>query len=36
ARDSKKYNAVMQRYKELKEIQSFMAKRLGERVVLPK
>ncbi|KAA6339270.1 DNA primase [termite gut metagenome] len=35
AHDSEKYNTVMQRYKELKKIQSFMAKRLGERVVLP-
>jgi DNA primase len=30
-----KYNALMQRYKELQKIQILMAKRLGDRVILP-
>lgn len=34
ANDEAKCVAVMQRYKEMKEIQSLMAKRLGDRVVL--
>ncbi|KAA6331554.1 DNA primase, partial [termite gut metagenome] len=33
--DSQKCNALMQRYKELQEIQILMAKRLGDRVILP-
>lgn len=32
--DGAKCDAIMQRYKEMKEIQSLMAKRLGDRVVL--
>ncbi|WP_321333519.1 DNA primase [uncultured Bacteroides sp.] len=36
ANDVEKCNAIMQRYKEMKQIQSVMAKRLGDRVVLPK
>lgn len=34
ANDDEKCAATMQRYKEMKEIQSLMAKRLGDRVVL--
>ena len=34
ANDNAQCDAVMQRYKELKEIQNLMAKRLGDRVVL--
>ena len=34
ANDNAQCDAVMQRYKEMKEIQSLMAKRLGDRVVL--
>lgn len=34
ANDNAQCNAVMQRYKEMKEIQNLMAKRLGDRVVL--
>ena len=34
ARDDEKCNAIMQRYSELREVQSIMAKRLGDRVVL--
>lgn len=34
ANDEEKCAATMQRYKEMKEIQSLMAKRLGDRVVL--
>ncbi len=36
ANDVEKCNAVMQRYKEIKEIQSMMVKRLGDRVVFPR
>lgn len=36
ARDEEKYKAILKRYKELSDIQSLMAKRLGDRVVLPK
>jgi DNA primase len=34
ANDNAQCDAVMQRYKEMKEIQNLMAKRLGDRVVL--
>ena len=34
ANDNTQCDAVMQRYKEMKEIQNLMAKRLGDRVVL--
>lgn len=34
AHDNEKCNAMMQRYNELREVQSLMAKRLGDRVVL--
>ena len=34
AHDETQCNAIMQRYKELREVQSLMAKRLGDRVVL--
>lgn len=34
ANDNAQCNALMQRYKEIKEIQDMMAKRLGDRVVL--
>lgn len=34
AKNDEKCSAIMQRYKEMKEIQSLMAKRLGDRVVL--
>jgi DNA primase len=33
--ESQKCNALMQQYKELQEIQILMAKRLGDRVILP-
>jgi DNA primase len=33
--DPQKCNSLMQRYKELQEIQILMAKRLGDRVILP-
>ncbi|MCD8260422.1 MAG: DNA primase [Bacteroides sp.] len=36
AKDPEKYNSVMIRYKDLMEIQSLMAKRQGDRVVIPK
>ena len=32
--DEAQCNAIMQRYSELREVQSVMAKRLGDRVVL--
>ena len=32
--DDEKCAALMQRYKEMKQIESLMAKRLGDRVVL--
>ncbi|MCD8182018.1 MAG: DNA primase [Bacteroides sp.] len=35
ANDEEKCNAIMKRYNEMREIQSIMAKRLGDRVVLP-
>ena len=35
ANDNEKCNALMQRYSELRSVQSVMAKRLGDRVVLP-
>ncbi len=35
ANDNEKCNALMQRYNEMRSIQSEMAKRLGDRVVLP-
>ena len=35
ANDNEKCNALMQRYSELRSVQSIMAKRLGDRVVLP-
>ena len=34
ANDNEKCNSIMQRYSELREVQSIMAKRLGDRVVL--
>ena len=34
AHDNEKCNSLMQRYNELREVQSLMAKRLGDRVVL--
>ena len=34
AHDEEKCNALMQRYNDLREVQSLMAKRLGDRVVL--
>lgn len=34
AHDNEKCNSLMQRYNELREVQSMMAKRLGDRVVL--
>lgn len=34
AHDNEKCNTMMQRYNELREVQSLMAKRLGDRVVL--
>lgn len=34
AHDEEKCNALMQRYNDLREVQSMMAKRLGDRVVL--
>lgn len=34
AKDEEKCNSIMQRYSELREIKSIMAKRLGDRVVL--
>ena len=34
AHDETQCNAIMQRYSELREVQSLMAKRLGDRVVL--
>ncbi|MCD8166835.1 MAG: DNA primase [Bacteroides sp.] len=36
AKDPEKYKSVMIRYKDLMEIQSLMAKRQGDRVVIPK
>ena len=35
ANDEEKCNAIMKRYCEMREVQSIMAKRLGDRVVLP-
>ena len=35
ANDEEKCNAIMKRYSEMREVQSIMAKRLGDRVVLP-
>lgn len=35
ANDNEKCNSLMQRYSELRSVQSVMAKRLGDRVVLP-
>ena len=35
ANDNEKCNSLMQRYSDLRRIQSEMAKRLGDRVVLP-
>lgn len=35
ANDEEKCNALMKRYSEMREVQSLMAKRLGDRVVLP-
>jgi len=34
AGDEEKCNSIMKRYSELREVQSLMAKRLGDRVVL--
>ena len=34
AHDNEKCNSLMQRYNEMREVQSLMAKRLGDRVVL--
>ena len=34
AHDNEKCNSLMHRYNELREVQSLMAKRLGDRVVL--
>ncbi|KAA6337739.1 DNA primase [termite gut metagenome] len=36
ADDPEKYNAVMQRYKEMKEVRDIISKRLGDRVIPPK
>ena len=35
ANDEEKCNDIMKRYSEMREVQSIMAKRLGDRVVLP-
>ena len=35
ANDEEKCNDIMKRYNEMREVQSIMAKRLGDRVVLP-
>lgn len=35
ANDEEKCNTIMERYNEMRQIQSLMAKRLGDRVVLP-
>ena len=34
AKDEEKCNSIMQRYNDMREVQSILAKRLGDRVVL--